>query len=300
MATLSGADEVDTSHDKVVASDGVASEDEAAEEPDAEKDAKEGTKEAADTKEAPDTEKAPGDPSLVVEEEVDDGEDLNFAEDMMAMDDALQCPLAGPSPLNTQVVAVMKGNVGRPKGKADNADDGTKLCKVCGLGEKKDRQQFGSCCEADVRAARRDAQSQGPATFNAFKRLQKLGNTEFITAIQTYRAKCQGNGRGWKRPAFAWAAYTMAIEAASRVQVGTKQMWLTKRAFINFIVQTEGCPEPMAQQRWMVEIENAGPGKVNSAKTEILWPVEKFVMDFHEKSHTEKVEMGTKQIKKSK
>ena len=143
------------------------------------------------------------------------------------------------------------------------------MCKVCGMGIKKDKQQFGTCCEADVRAARRDAQSQGPQALASFKRLQKLGNAEFITSIQTYRAKCQGNGRGWKRPAFAWVAYTMAIEMASRVQVGTKQIWLTKRAFINFIMQTEDITEPMAQQRWLVELENAEVGKVNATKTEI-------------------------------
>ena len=111
---------------------------------------------------------------------------------------------------------------------------------MCGIGLKKEKQQFGSCCEADVRAARRDAQSQGVQAFNSFKRLQKLGNAEFVTAVQTYRAKCQGNGRGWKRPSFAWVAYTMAVEMSSRVQTGTKQIWLTKWAFINFMMQNEG------------------------------------------------------------
>ena len=56
-------------------------------------------------------------------------------------------------------------------------------------------------------------------------------------------------------------------------------------------------PEPMAQQRWLVELANAEPGRLNAARTELLWPVEKFVMEFSEKAHSEKVEMGSKQIR---
>ena len=68
--------------------------------------------------------------------------------------------------------------------------------------------------------------------------------------------------------------------------------------FPNLKFQTaQGMPEPMAQQRWLVELANAEPGRLNAARTELLWPVEKFVMDFSEKAHGEKVEMGSKQIR---
>ena len=222
-----------------------------------------------------------------------DGPVLDFEEELYGGDFAMT-PLAEPQIFSPPKEVTTGGRKETTSGAG--AAEPIK-CKVCGIGIKKDKQQFGTCCEADVRAARRDAQSQGPQALASFKRLQKLGNAEFITSIQTYRAKCQGNGRGWKRPAFAWVAYTMAIEMASRVQVGTKQIWLTKRAFINFMISTQDISEPMAQQRWMVELENAEVGKVNAAKTEILWPIERFVMDFHEKSHSERVEMGTKPIK---
>ena len=75
------------------------------------------------------------------------------------------------------------------------------LCAVCGTKPKKMRQMFGGCCEALVRAARRDAKSQGKDALAAFTRLQKLGHQQFVTALLEYKTRCFEH-RGHRRPGF--------------------------------------------------------------------------------------------------
>ena len=74
--------------------------------------------------------------------------------------------------------------------------------------------------------------------------------------------------------------------------IANSELITEKQVLPNLKFQTaQGMPEPMAQQRWLVELANAEPGRLNAARTELLWPVEKFVMDFSEKAHSEKVEI---------
>ena len=73
-----------------------------------------------------------------------------------------------------------------------------------------------------MRAAERDAKLQGAGQLGAFKKLRKKGGTEFVTTINVYKAKCSGFGRGFKRPAFEWLRYDMAIVYSSVMQKGSK------------------------------------------------------------------------------
>ena len=103
------------------------------------------------------------------------------------------------------------------------------LCKVCGKNNAMKNQVFcSSPCGADVRGATRQAKDQGLEVFKAFKVLRKSSPNEFVAAVHIFRAKCASAGRGHKRPEFQWVRYHMTIMLASRLQTGTKSIWMTK------------------------------------------------------------------------
>ena len=107
------------------------------------------------------------------------------------------------------------------------------LCLLCGLHPRKAKAifcQFG--CEADVRGAARDATSQGPHAKKAFGTIQRAGGPAFCEAIRLYKSKCQGSGRGYRRPRFAWVKYQMLLETKSEMQWGSKPVSVTKSSFL--------------------------------------------------------------------
>ena len=79
-----------------------------------------------------------------------------------------------------------------------------------------------------VRGAFRDATAQGQAASKALSLLKKRGGDEYVKAVFVYHSKCQGVGRGSRRPAFGWVQYWLAIEMKSAIQSGTKHMWVSK------------------------------------------------------------------------
>eukprot|EP00971_Amphidinium_carterae_P329581 6462146-Amphidinium_carterae.2 len=78
----------------------------------------------------------------------------------------------------------------------------------------------------------------GKETLQAFKDCRKAGRNEFVTAIHAYKSRCAGYGRGYIRPAFDWVRYRMVLELQSRVDVGTKSLWL-------FAAETRQCHDTM-------------------------------------------------------
>ena len=171
-----------------------------------------------------------------------------------------------------------------------------KLCRVCGKNPCMKNQVFcTSPCAADVRGATRQAKEQGPEALKAFTALRKTNPTEFVAAIHVFRAKCASAGRGFRRPQFNWVRYHMAIILASRVQKGTKSLWLTKFAFAAHTKSVDGLTEPEAFAQFERELASLPAGRVSADRQQILYPIESFVIGLNEKSQEEQTQYGTKE-----
>ena len=155
---------------------------------------------------------------------------------------------------------------------------GALMCLVCGKNQRMKNQIFCAVpCSSDVKACQRDAKAQGKEAFEAWKKTRRQGGPAFAAAIQTYKAKCAGFGRGFRRPSFGLVRYWMAIEFASRVQTGTMSLWLTKGAYCNMKKIDEECTAEEAALAWARELESLPASRI-SADRKILLPIESFVI----------------------
>ena len=176
-------------------------------------------------------------------------------------------------------------------------DELSALCVFCGTQPKKRNQAFcNSGCEADVRGAMRDAKSQGPQQYKAFQALRKRGGPDFVEAVMVYKSKCQGSGRGWRRPAFNWVRYFMLVKMESGVMRGTKSMFLSQGAFLRVTMEDENCSKEQATQMWFNEFEKCkGTKRMSADGKRILVKVEDYVLSYDQKSKSDNVELSTKQ-----
>ena len=170
-----------------------------------------------------------------------------------------------------------------------------KLCAICNCKPRKLRQMFGPCCEALVRAARRDAKSQGAEALAAFVRLQKLGPKQFVVGLLEYKARCFSH-RGFRRPQFAWARYVMIVEIASHMEFGQKHLWLAEAGFVKYQIEMEGLCELEARQKFVVEKQRMPPSKVSKDGKKILWQVEDHLLTYDSKAQREQIQLGAKDV----
>ena len=196
------------------------------------------------------------------------------------------------------IVSAMGGSSGAHV-PSDLAQAISKLCKVCGKNPAQKNQFFcSSPCDADVRGAIRQAKEQGPEAVKALQALRKTNPDEFVAAIHICRAKCASAGRGYRRPQFSLVRYHMSIILASRLQKGTRCLWLTKFAYAHHKKTYEGLSEPQAFESFERELATLPAGRVSDCRTNILWPVEEFVTCMEEKAQEEQTQYGTKEKKK--
>ena len=137
-------------------------------------------------------------------------------------------------------------------------DDMATLCLLCGLYPRKAKAifcQFG--CEADVRGAARDATSQGPHAEKAFGMIRRAGGPAFCEAIRLYKSKCQGSGRGYRRPRFACVKYQMLLETKSEMQWGSKSVYVTKSSFLRMKMEDDYLTKEQAELEWTMQMEAA-------------------------------------------
>ena len=167
------------------------------------------------------------------------------------------------------------------------------MCVLCGEQPRRTKQCFGGCCEALVRAARRDAKAQGKEQVAAFGRMQKLGHEAFVTVMMTYKAKCF-NVKGHRRPNYDWVRSVMIFELSTHVEVGTKCVWLTESAFCTVLREQDGLSEVQGKQRWIIEMQQALPDKKSRCGKKLLWPIEEFVLSYDSKAQKEQLQVGTK------
>ena len=171
------------------------------------------------------------------------------------------------------------------------------LCRICGKNKRQKNQMFCAApCGGIVRSAGRQAKDIGPEAEQAFKALRKSNPDEFVVAIHTFQAKCASHGRGHKRPVFQWVRYYMAIVMSSRLQRGTRCMWLTRFAFAHQMKIEKGMTEPEAFQEFQREISMLPEDRVSKDQNEILWPVERFVISMEERAQEEHTQYGTKDL----
>ena len=84
----------------------------------------------------------------------------------------------------------------------------------------------------------------------------------------------------------------MVLELSSRVDAGSKNIWLSKGGFIQFIMIDESINQAAAELRWAEEIAKAPDGRVTADKQRLLYPVEKFVYNYESRAQTERMELG--------
>ena len=169
------------------------------------------------------------------------------------------------------------------------------LCRICGRNRRQKNQIFCPApCGGIIRSAARQAKDVGPEAEAAFKAMRKSNPDEFVVAIHTFQAKCACHGRGHKRPVFQWVRYWMAIILSSRVQQGTRCLWLTRFAFAHHMKVQQGMTEAEAFQAFQREVSMLPTDRVSADQNEILWPVEKFVCAFEERAQEEQTQYGTK------
>ena len=112
-----------------------------------------------------------------------------------------------------------------------------------------------------------------------------------------YKTKCQGSGRGWRRPAFNWVRYFMMITLESTVQVGTKSMYLSQNAYIRITMEDEDVTKEVALQLWHVEYQKCvGTKRMSKCGKKILVKTEDYVVSFEGKTKSDNIELGTKQV----
>ena len=107
------------------------------------------------------------------------------------------------------------------------------LCCICNTNPRMKNQTFCAApCGGDRRAAARAAKARGEAQHRAFQALKQRGGKAFTESIHVFRASCAAQGRGHTRGSFDWCKYQILLEQASRVQRGTRSVWLDKNGFI--------------------------------------------------------------------
>ena len=171
------------------------------------------------------------------------------------------------------------------------------LCLFCGQNSRAKNQVYcNSPCGADVKSATKAAKARGDAHFKAFMAVKKRGGAAFQEAIHVYRAQCAGSGRGFTRPSFDWVRYQIISEVASRIQSGTRSVWLNKSGFIAFETKSRGGDPTAAAAEFERQKLTLSADRVNG--DEILWPIERFVVTMEEESHLEQCISGYKDKRK--
>ena len=173
------------------------------------------------------------------------------------------------------------------------------MCLLCGLHPRKAKAIFcAHGCEADIRGAARDAKAQGPNQLKAFSAIRRGGGEAFAEAIRLYKSKCQGSGRGWRRPRFAWVKYQMLIETRSEMQWGSKSVYVSKSSFIKMKMQDDDLTQEAATQEWMNQMEAAkGTNRIHQDGKRLLVLLEEFVITFDSKSKADNLLMGENEKK---
>ena len=83
-----------------------------------------------------------------------------------------------------------------------------------------------------------------------FRKLKKAGGQDFKEAVLLYKSRCAGHGRGRNRPSFEWLRYQMLIEVASRMQAGTKAVWMTQKMFMAYMKPIDEMDVAAAAIEW--------------------------------------------------
>jgi hypothetical protein len=189
------------------------------------------------------------------------------------------------------------------------------VCTICLVNVRGKKQQFCNApCAGDVKAAERDAlrrsggkqqkakgekapQFEHGSDIVQFRKLKKQGGEGLRAAILAYKARCAGHGRGFARPSFDWVRYSMAVELASRMQTGTKCLWMTHPNFVRYMNKSEDMDPLAAEMEWQRRISDSrqktDKGGPNGAGR-LLISIEDFVITMNEKSQLEKTEWGIK------
>ena len=105
-----------------------------------------------------------------------------------------------------------------------------------------------SHCAADMQAAARSSKMRGEGQPRAFQTFRERGGAAFVEAIHVYRAECSSTGRGHSRPQFDFVRYLVVIECNSKVEKGTRIVWLNKSMFVKHEADSGTCAASAAAE----------------------------------------------------
>ena len=148
--------------------------------------------------------------------------------------------------------------------------------------------------EAHIKTADRQAKSEGSASLAAFRTLRRRGGPAFQQAVLCYKAKCMGVGKGNRRLSFDWVSYERALQTSSRVQTGSRLVWMKRGPYIKWRMEAENKTQSEAALEWEELLVKNETGKVSPCKSEVLVPIERFVISMTEAAYTDAVKFGTK------
>ena len=70
----------------------------------------------------------------------------------------------------------------------------------------------------------------------------------------------------------------MYLDIQSKMSKGEKLVWLKKAGYIKFRQDMDGLNKPEADLEWAKELERLPPSCISSDRSEILYPIDRFVV----------------------
>ena len=171
----------------------------------------------------------------------------------------------------------------------------TNLCEICEEGPKTPSQKFGPCCVAKVKVTMRSAAKQGLQAKSVFAEIKKVGGKHFLEAVEEAYAKIKAFAAGTTDEPWDWMDYSMTVKFITSVQKGTRMACPTVGDFIDFWKRKTN--DSTARQQWFTEVNQLPAGRVNKDKSDILYPVKRYVDLSSSRNREEALRLGQKQKK---
>ena len=99
----------------------------------------------------------------------------------------------------------------------------------------------------------------------------------FRDAVLQGLAAIRAFSNGQTDEPWGWKIYSKKVLTKSRVKAGVRMEWLTQSLFIDFWKAKHNVTEGTAREQWFHEVQTLSKGRVNSDKSEILYPTTRYV-----------------------
>ena len=168
------------------------------------------------------------------------------------------------------------------------------LCDICQDEPKKNNQRYGLRCQLKVRKAQKRSKTQGKQAEAAFKQEMKRGGTKFRDVVLACNVQQEKFSRGEAHEPFDFLQYTSALRLSSKVSKTQEMEWMTQGEFVVFWKVKYETSDEVARQMWHRQLTELPASRMNSDKTEILYPRRRLVVAENARSREELITAGQK------